>query len=103
LRLSAALETILFLSSSKSCKINNVTLNVAKARRLQILSRRRRDQGIAVGNHSFTLDALTLKPFGFPRCFQGEQHGTIDPILYIHRWGYQKNSRFAMILIVSTN
>jgi len=24
-----------------------------------------RDQGIAVGNYSFTLDALTLKPSGF--------------------------------------
>ena len=32
---------------------------------LQILSRRRRDQGIAVGNYSFTLDVLTLKPSGF--------------------------------------
>ena len=29
------------------------------------MSRRRRVQGIAVGNYSFTLDALTLKPFDF--------------------------------------
>jgi len=36
-----------------------------KAGGLQILSRRRRDQGIAVGNYSFTLDAWALKPSGF--------------------------------------
>ena len=36
-----------------------------KAGGLQILSRRRRDQGIAVVNYSFTLDVLTLKPSGF--------------------------------------
>jgi hypothetical protein len=40
-------------------------LPCGKAGGLQILSRRRRDQGIAVRNYSFTLDALTLKPYGF--------------------------------------
>jgi len=34
-----------------------------KAGGLQILSRRQRDQGMAVGNYSFT---RTLKPSGFP-------------------------------------
>jgi hypothetical protein len=36
---------------------------LGKAGELQILSRRRRDQGIAVGNYSFTLDAEALRLF----------------------------------------
>ena len=36
-----------------------------------------RDQGIAVGNYSFTLDALTLKPSGF--CNVGVNLSTMKP------------------------
>ena len=31
-----------------------------------------------------------LKSSGFPRCFQGKQHGKIDPIRRIHEWDILK-------------
>ena len=41
-----------------------------------------------------------LKFSGFPRCFKGEQHGKIDPILRMHQWRYPEICHFAMILVI---
>jgi len=59
-------------------------------------------KGEAVISYRNPLRTQDLKSSGFPRCFQGKQHGKIDPILRIHLWGYPRNNCFAMIFIIIT-
>jgi hypothetical protein len=72
--------------------------NFAKAGRLQSQD----VKGETVVYYRNPLTTPDLKSSGFARCFQGKQHGKIDPIFRIHRCGYPKISDVAMILGIIT-
>ena len=60
-------------------------------------------KGEAVVAYCDPLTTQNLKTSGFPRCFQGKQHGKIDPILRVHRWRYPRTLSVARILTITTD
>ena len=59
-------------------------------------------KGEAVLDYRNPLTTQDLKSSGFPRCFQGQQQGKIDPILRLHKWGYPRTIAPSTLLFTIT-